>query len=135
MQESATESAASEAPADPASVQPVSLSELAAHTSAYARAWGGLFLSEAALAKRNLIRILLVALVVPAIALSILLCVDALIAGLLEIWLHTWIGAIALTLLCNMIGLAGLFFLLRSWWRTLSLPRTRAALTRLMEAL
>lgn len=113
----------------------ISITELAAHTSAYARAWGGLFLSEASLAKQNLLRLLAVALLIPAIALAVLLCLDALLAALIHGWLQNWIIACGIVFLLNTGLLLGMFWLLRGWWRTLTLPRTRAALSRLMEGL
>jgi uncharacterized membrane protein YqjE len=113
----------------------VSLRELAAHTGDYARAWGSLFLSEAALAKTNLFKLLLIALLVPAVALSSLLCLDAVLAALLHSLLQNWIYAILIVFVMNLLGLVAMYWLLRGWWRTLTLPRTRAALSRLMEGL
>jgi uncharacterized membrane protein YqjE len=120
---------------EPPVAEEISLSELAAHTGEYARAWGNLFLSETALAKTNLLKLLLVALLVPAVALSVLLCLDALMAALLHGWLQNWIYASAIVFLLNALGLLAMFWRLLGWWRTLTLPRTRAALSRLMEGL
>ena len=124
-----TEASPSSAPED------VSLADLARNTAEYARAWGSLAASEAALAKVNFIRLAVCALLVPALALGILLGFDALLVALAFRWLQDWSLAVTCVLLLNIAALLGLFALLRRWWRTLSLPRTRAALSRFMEGL
>jgi uncharacterized membrane protein YqjE len=137
----APESATTKAPSQPTQASApasqdadASVIELARQTATYVRAWVGLVASEAALAKVNLIRILLVALVVPALALGVLLCIDALLVAALHVWLE-WPSAIGLTVLFNIGLLVGVFLLLRRWWRSLFLPRSRAALSRFLEGL
>lgn len=111
------------------------LRQLAHDVAAYARALGYLVLSEAALAKVNLVRLLLLALAVPAIAFGILLGVDALLAALALRLLGDWILAVVCVLLVNAGLLALTLVLLRGWWQSLSLPRSRAALARVIESL
>ena len=99
----------------------------------YARALGQLVASETELAKVNLVRILLVALLVPAISVGAVIALNAWLAALLAGWTSSWpigIGAVALV---NVAALALAVWLLRGWWRTLSLPRSRAALSGLWE--
>ena len=111
-----------------------SLTDVAQHTAEYARAWGSLLINEAVLAKANLVRLLILALIVPALALGILLSIDALLAALLHRWLQDWSLAVCGVLSLNMVALLATLMLLRSWWRSLSLPRSRAALSRFIKA-
>ena len=78
---------------------------------------------------------LLLALAVPAIAFGILLGVDALLAALALRLLGDWILAVVCVLLVNAGLLALTLVLLRGWWQSLSLPRSRAALARVIESL
>ena len=107
-----------------------SLGELARDTSSYAHALARLVACEAELAKINLPRLLVVALLAPAVAVGTLLALDALLAALLMRWLSDWTWAIASVAALNVALLATALWLLRSWWRSLSLPRSRAALAR-----
>jgi hypothetical protein len=111
------------------------LRQLARDIGAYARALGHLALSEAALARINLVRLLLLALAVPAIVFGILLGVDALLAALALQVFHAWSIAVVCVLIVNVALLALTLVLLRRWWRSLSLPRSRAALARALEGL
>jgi hypothetical protein len=47
--------------------------------------------------------------------------------------LHDWTSSIAIALTLNLAGLAALLFVMRRWWRNLSLPRSRGALTHLLQ--
>ena len=114
-----------------ASVAP--LGDLAQDTSAYVRAWSALVASETRLATASALRLVFAALVIPALALAICITVDALIVAVLDRWLHDWASCIAITLLANLVGLCALLAFMRRWWRNLSLPRSRAALTRLLQ--
>jgi hypothetical protein len=109
------------------------VSNLLRDSTEYARALGQLVASEAELAKVNLTRILIVALLVPALAGGAVLALDAWFAALLAHWLPGWIPAIGAVALANVAALALSLWLLRGWWRTLSLPRSRAALSSLWE--
>ncbi|MGH8122178.1 MAG: hypothetical protein ACREPT_05355 [Rudaea sp.] len=137
----ATEQSADAARAEASAAQPEDgatlsdLSAIAQHGTQYARAWGALLISEAALAKVNLVRILVLMLVVPALALGALLSIDALLATLAQRWLQDWNLAICSVFLLNIAALLGTLMLLRSWWRSLSLPHSRAALARLIKSL
>jgi hypothetical protein len=110
-----------------------SIGDLAHDTSAYVRAWSALVSSETRLAGRSAVRLALAALVIPALALAICITVDALLVALLNRWLHDWTSSIAIALTLNLAGLAALLFGMRRWWRNLSLPRSRGALTHLLQ--
>ena len=109
------------------------LGDVVRDSAEYARALGHLVASEAELAKVNLVRILIVALLLPAIAAGAVLSLDAFFAALLFRHMQDWSLAIGTVALANIALLAGLFWALRSWWRTLSLPRSRAAFSSLWE--
>jgi len=111
-----------------------SLRQFASDVSAYARALGQLAFSEAALAKVNFTRLLLLALAVPAIVFGILLGVDALLAALALRLFGDITLAFASVLAVNTGLLVLTLLLLRRWWRSLSLPRSRAALAKAVEA-
>ena len=122
-------------PAQPASAvdgdRDPSLVDLARNSTRFVRAWGSLVASEAALARVNLGRLLLLALFIPAIAIGIVLGLDGVLAGLLYRLLSDWALALGAVVLINVGLLVGVLVLLRRWWRTLSLPRSREALTSL----
>jgi hypothetical protein len=122
-----------ETPATAPGAAPVdaSLADLSARAIDYARALKELVVSEAAVAKFNLARLLIGALLLPAIALGLVVAADALIAALLFELSGHWLFAIAAVALCNVAALFALLWALRSWWRSLSLPRSRAAITAL----
>ena len=110
-----------------------SIGDLAQDTSAYVSAWSELVASETRLAGASAGKLVLAALVIPALALAICIIVDALIVAVLNRWLHDWSSCIALALLLNLTGLAALLFGMRRWWRNLSLPRSRGALRHLLQ--
>ena len=110
-----------------------SIGDLAQDTSAYVSAWSELVASETRLAGASAGKLVLAALVIPALALAICIIVDALVVAVLNRWLHDWSSCIALALLLNLTGLAALLFGMRRWWRNLSLPRSRGALTHVLQ--
>jgi hypothetical protein len=118
-------SSAADGDADP------SLVALAKNSARFVRAWGSLVAGEAALARVNLGRLLLLALFIPAIAIGIVLGLDGVLAGLLYRLVSDWALALGAVVLINLGLLVGVLVLLRRWWRTLSLPRSREALTSL----
>ena len=109
------------------------IGDLAHDTSAYVRAWSALVTSETRLAGKSVLRLAFAALVIPALALAICSTVDALLIALLNRWVHDWTSSIAIVLTLNLAGLAALLFVMRRWWRNLSLPRSRGALTQLLR--
>jgi len=117
----------------PEAAAAATLGDVVRDSAEYARALGHLVASEAELAKVNLVRILIVALLLPAIAAGAILSLDAFFAALLFRRMQDWSLAIGTVALANLALLAGLFWALRSWWRTLSLPRSRAAFAGLWE--
>jgi len=117
---------------DPAGgVNAASLAGLARNSTRFARAWGNLVASEAALARINLGRMLLVTLFIPALAVGIVAGLDGVLVGLLHRVLADWTVAFAGVAVFNLVLLFCVLLVLRRWWRTLSLPRSREALTRL----
>jgi len=129
----ATADVEAKAPPAPDTAAAATLGDVVRDSAEYARALGQLVASEAELAKVNLARILIVALLLPAIAAGAILSIDAFFAALLFRWMQEWSLAIGTVALANLVLLAGLFWALRSWWRTLSLPRSRAAFAGLWE--
>lgn len=110
-----------------------SLTTLAQEGIEYLRNFVQLLLGETALAGNSLRRLLVSALVVPAIVLSTWLALNALVAALLQRWLQDWIAAVAIVLVFDVATLALFWLAMRRWWRDLSLPRSRAAIARLMD--
>jgi len=118
-------------PADPAYDHAASLASLARNSTRFARAWGNLVASEATLARVNLGRMLLVTLFIPALAVGVVASLDGVLAGLLHHVVADWTIAFVGVAVFNLILLFFVLLVLRRWWRTLSLPRSREALTRL----
>lgn len=110
-----------------------SLADVAHDTSEYVHAWSSLLASETRLARASVVRLAISALVVPALALVIGICADALIASFLHRWLHDWSSCVAIVLVLNLAGLFGLIVAMRRWWHNLSLPRSRGAFSQLLE--
>jgi hypothetical protein len=112
-----------------------SIGELARATSTYVRAWSTLLASETRLAGQSAIRIALSVLIFPAIVSAMLLASDALVASVVNHWLHDWAACIAIVLFLDLAALCALLVAMRRWWRDLSLPRSRDALVQLLEKL
>jgi hypothetical protein len=110
-----------------------SLTTLAHEGIEYLRNFLQLLLGETALAGSSLRRLFISALVVPAIVLSTWLTLNALLVALLEKWLHGWIIPIVIVLVFDVVTLALFLLSMRRWWADLSLPRSRAAIARLMD--
>jgi hypothetical protein len=122
------------APPDANAAAESSLANLTRDAVRYARTWSKLAASEAALAKINLARMLLGAVLFCALVPSAFIVFDALLVAMAFDLLHDWVLAIGAVALLDLGLLLTLLWLLRSWWRTLSLPRSRAALTDLWRA-
>lgn len=107
---------------------------IASDAAAYAQAWLALASGEASLAKRSLVRLVCFALLIPAIALAIFLCFDALLAATLVVAHLNLALALLIVWLLNLGALGGLIWFMRKWWLHLTFPRSRAALSRFMES-
>ena len=116
-------------PAESAVPPDPSFGDLARDTGAFAKAWLSLITSEAALARVNLVRIVLVALLIPAIAIGIVAGVNGIVVTLLFALIASWPLAFLGSAILNVAILGWMLWMLRNWWRTLSLPRSRKALT------
>jgi hypothetical protein len=99
----------------------------------YARAWSELFASEAEFARICAYRLIVGALVFGALVLGLVIIANALAVSALDRWLHDWVTAFALTLMLNFVFLLVLLAAMRSWWRSMSLPRSRRALRDLLS--
>jgi hypothetical protein len=108
------------------------LAEVARLSAEYVQSWTLLLASEAGLAKVNLVRLLVVGLLFPAVALAAVIAIDAFGAVLLQRWLASWILSIGIVAAADVVIVLAMLWMLRSWWRTLSLPRSRAALGNLL---
>lgn len=98
-----------------------------------AKAWTELLASETRLARASGLRLLLAALIVPVLALGAFIALDALLVMCLHALLDGWIAATAITLLIDVAALCALGLAMRRWWRNLSLPRSRKALTEMIQ--
>jgi hypothetical protein len=112
-----------------------SLANLAIDTTDYVRAWSALFASEARLAGISMVRLAIGAIVAPAVALVVCVSVDALLATLLQRWWGDWAASTGAVVVFNIAAFVGLLYAMRRWWRNLSLPRSRNALSHLLERL
>ena len=108
------------------------LAEIARLSGEYVQSWTLLLASEAGLAKVNLVRLLVVGLLFPAVAFSAVVAIDGFGTALLQRWLDSWILSIGIVAAVNVLVVLAMLWMLRSWWRTLSLPRSRAALSNLL---
>ena len=105
----------------------------AADAAALVRAWTRLLDLELNLARRSLHWLLLGAIAVPVIGLSAWLGLSVLIVVSVQAYTQSWLLATLFGAGVQFLALACLFQQLRRWARDLSLPRSRAALTRAME--
>ena len=108
------------------------LTEIARLSADFVQSWTLLLASEAGLAKVNLVRLLVVGLLFPAVAFAAIVAIDGLGTALLQRWLDSWILSIGIVAAVNIFAVLGMLWMLRSWWRTLSMPRSRAALHNLL---
>ena len=110
-----------------------SLTDLAHQAMDYLRNFLQLLLGETALARSSLKRLLISVLIVPAVVLSAWFAINALLAALLQRWLQNWIASIAIVLVFDIAIIVLFGFVMLRWWRDLSLPRSRAAIARLLD--
>lgn len=112
-----------------------SIGAVAHETSNYVQAWSALVMSETRLASASLVRLGIAALVLPALALGIFINLDAVLVAVINRVLHEWSVSLAIVLFANLLGAYVLLLAMRRWWRNLSLPRSRDALTQLLGRL
>lgn len=134
MESTGSETPALESNGDADAAADAGVADIARHTASYLKAWGRLVSSEAAVAKANLALLVIGALLVPALAFAAVVALDALLATLLFELVKRWWGAVLGVLLLDAGALLYVLWLLRAWWRTLSLPHSRQALTRLWRS-
>ena len=109
------------------------ISELVHHTADYVRAWSELFACEAELARISAQRLVAATVWICLLVLGVVINGNVLTAAVLNRWTQDWVSSFALTLLFNGVVLLGLLLAMRHWWRRLSLPRSRRALSQLLE--
>lgn len=96
-------------------------------------AWSRLLTLELALARDSLLRLIIGWIAATVIAFSAWLGLDALLVALVQTYTNSWSLALAVGAGLQLLALAILQHHLRRWARDLTLPRSRAALTRAME--
>ncbi len=100
--------------------------ELAHHSRA-------LFAAEMALARNSLRALLIGALFFPVLALSAWLALVALFANAVHIFSGSWLFASLVVTIVQVLLILLLLRLLRRWSRDLTLPQSRAAISRVLE--
>jgi hypothetical protein len=73
-------------------------------------------------------------LLILAAGIGLIASIDAVVAALLFALAGNWLIAIGSMAVLNFVLLLVLLWLVRSWWRTLSLPQSREALSRLWRS-
>lgn len=122
-------------PLDQATRDDASLRDLAHDSSEYVRCWSALVASETRLAQAGIVRLVFASLILPALVLAVVLSADAMIACVANRWFNDWSSSVGLTLVLDLMAVYGLIVAMRRWLANLSLPRSRRALSRMLERL
>jgi hypothetical protein len=126
-----------ETPVPPAdtteTVEEASLRNIAHEGIEYLRNLVQLFFGEVEIARGSFKRLLVAAVLIPVFSLTIWATLNVLLGALVARWLHDWLYGYLAILIVN-LALVGVFFVgVLRWKRDLTLPRSRAALARLLE--
>ena len=114
-------------------VDEASLRNIAHEGIEYLRNLVQLFLGEVEIARGSFKRLLVAAVLIPVFSLTIWATLNVLLGALVARWLHDWLYGYLAILIVN-LALVGAFFVgVMRWKRDLTLPRSRAALARLLE--
>ena len=97
------------------------------------RAWSALFVAELAVAHRSLHWLVFGMVAAPVIGLGVWLGVCALLVAVAQTYTASWTLALLFGAAVQVLMLALLLQRLRRWSRDLTLPQSRAALSRAME--
>ena len=110
-----------------------SLRNIAHEAIEYLRNLTQLFLGEVEIARGSFKRLLVAAVLIPVFSLTVWATLNVLLGALVARWLHDWLYGYLAILILNVALIAGCVFGASRWKKDLSLPRSRAALARLLE--
>jgi hypothetical protein len=115
------------------SAEDASLRKIAHEAIEYARHLIQLLMGEVQIARGSFVRILVAGALIPVFLMTIWAALNLLLAALVARWLGDWIYGYLSIFVIN-AALVGILVLgLVRWKRDLTLPRSRAALARLLE--
>lgn len=114
-------------------VEDASLRNIAHEAIEYLRNLTQLFLGEVEIARGSFKRLLVAAVLIPVFSLTIWAVLNVLLGALVARWLHDPIYGYLAILIVNIALVVACVIGMLRWKRDLSLPRSRAALARLLE--
>ncbi len=112
-----------------------SLRDIAHESIEYLRNLAQLFLGEIEIARGSFTRLLIAGALIPVFLLTIWAALNLLLAALVARWLQDWLYGYIAILIVNGALVTAFVIGVRRWKRDLTLPRSRAALARLLEKL
>jgi hypothetical protein len=113
--------------------QETSLRDIAHEGIEYLRNLAQLFLGEVEIARGSFTRLLIAGALIPVFLLTIWAALNLLLGALVARWMQDWLYGYLAILIVN-VALVALFVVgVKRWKRDLTLPRSRAALARLLE--
>ncbi len=115
------------------SADDASLRNIAHEAIEYLRNLAQLFLGEVEIARGSFTRLLIAGALIPVFLLSIWAALNLLLGALVARWLHDWLYGYLAILIVNIALVVAVVFGVIRWKRDLTLPRSRAALARLLE--
>jgi len=115
--------------------QETSLRDIAHEGIEYLRNLAQLFLGEIEIARGSFTRLLIAGALIPVLLLTIWATLNILLAALVARWLQDWMYGYVAILIVNVALVAAFVIGVKRWKRDLTLPRSRAALARLLEKL
>lgn len=115
--------------------QETSLRDIAHEGIEYLRNLAQLFLGEIEIARGSFTRLLIAGALIPVFLLTIWAALNLLLAALVARWLQDWLYGYIAILIVNGALVTAFVIGVRRWKRDLTLPRSRAALARLLEKL
>jgi hypothetical protein len=121
-------------PAEPSeTAQDASLRDIAHEGIEYLRNLAQLFFGEVEIARGSFTRLLIAGALIPVFLLTIWAALNLLLGALVARWLQDWLYGYLAILIVN-VALVTVFVIgVKRWKRDLTLPRSRAALARLLE--
>ena len=113
--------------------QETSLRDIAHEGIEYLRNLAQLFLGEVEIARGSFTRLIIAGALIPVFLLTIWAALNLLLGALVARWLQDWLYGYLAILIVN-VALVTVFVIgVKRWKRDLTLPRSRAALARLLE--
>ncbi|HEX3896924.1 MAG TPA: hypothetical protein VHW73_11995 [Rudaea sp.] len=113
--------------------QEASLRDIAHEGIEYLRNFAQLFLGEVEIARGSFTRLLIAGALIPVFLLTIWAALNLLLAALVARWLQDWLYGYLAILIVNGALVTAFVLGMKRWKRDLTLPRSRAALARLLE--